>query len=49
VDVHNLAIARDNHWPIRLALLHGFIKKSQKTPLSDLELARDRKNLWLSG
>ncbi len=25
-----------------MVLLHGFIKKSQKTPLSDLELARQR-------
>ena len=26
-----------------LVLLHGFVKKSQKTPLSDLEVARSRK------
>lgn len=26
-----------------MVLLHGFIKKSQKTPLSDLETARQRK------
>jgi phage-related protein len=26
----------------RLVLLHGFIKKAQKTPRSDLELARNR-------
>ena len=32
-----------------MALLHGFIKKSRKTPVKDLELARRRKNLWLSG
>lgn len=32
-----------------MALLHGFIKKAQKTPLQDLELARDRRNLWLNG
>jgi len=32
-----------------MALLHGFIKKSQKMPLQDLELARERKNLWRSG
>ena len=32
-----------------MALLHGFIKKSQKTPLRDLNLARNRKNLWQSG
>ena len=32
-----------------MALLHGFIKKSRKIPIKDLELARRRKNLWLSG
>jgi phage-related protein len=32
-----------------MALLHGFIKKSQKTPAQDLQLARQRKNLWLNG
>ena len=32
-----------------MALLHGFIKKSRKTPAKDLQLARKRKNLWLSG
>jgi len=32
-----------------MALLHGFIKKSQKTPQRDLSLARNRKNLWQSG
>ena len=32
-----------------MALLHGFIKKSQKFPRKDLNLARDRKNLWQSG
>lgn len=26
----------------RMILLHGFIKKSQKTPLEDLELAKNR-------
>jgi len=25
-----------------MVLLHGFIKKSQKTPLEDLRLARER-------
>jgi len=29
-----------------MALLHGFIKKSQKMPMRDLSLARKRKNLW---
>jgi len=32
-----------------MALLHGFIKKSQKTPAEDLQLARRRRNLWLKG
>ena len=32
-----------------MALLHGFIKKSQKTPAKDIELAQRRKNLWLNG
>jgi len=32
-----------------MALLHGFFKKSQKTPASELKLARKRKSLWLSG
>ncbi len=27
-------------------LLHGFIKKTQKTPTSDLDLARRRKRDW---
>jgi phage-related protein len=32
-----------------MALLHGFIKKSQKTPTNELQLARERKNLWWQG
>lgn len=32
-----------------MALLHGFIKKSQKTPLDDLKLARHRNHIWHSG
>ncbi len=32
-----------------MALLHGYIKKSQKTPAKDLQLARQRKKLWLNG
>ncbi len=32
----------------QLNLLHGFIKKSQKTPLKELDLARARKNQWLN-
>ncbi len=31
----------------QMILLHGFIKKSQKTPKKELELARTRKNQWL--
>jgi phage-related protein len=31
-----------------MILLHGFIKKSQKIPANELDLARKRKNLWLS-
>jgi phage-related protein len=29
-----------------MILLHGFIKKSQTTPLADLELARKRLRTW---
>ena len=32
-----------------MALLHGYLKKSQKTPAAELKLARKRKSLWLSG
>jgi len=32
-----------------MVLLHGFIKKSRKTPAKDLQLGHKRKNLWLSG
>ncbi len=32
-----------------MALLHGFVKKSRKTPAKELQLARKRKNLWLRG
>ena len=32
-----------------MALLHGFIKKSQKILSRDLSLARNRRNLWKSG
>ncbi len=32
-----------------MTLLHGFIKKSQKTPLEELKIARRRKNQWLGG
>ncbi|MCB8942997.1 MAG: type II toxin-antitoxin system RelE/ParE family toxin [Ardenticatenaceae bacterium] len=32
----------------QIALLHGFIKKSQKTPINDLELGRSRRDSWQS-
>jgi phage-related protein len=32
----------------QMVLLHGIIKKSQKTPPQELDLARTRKNQWLS-
>jgi phage-related protein len=33
----------------RLILLHGFIKKSQKLPATDLKLARRRLSVFISG
>lgn len=33
----------------KMALLHGFMKKTQKMPLQELELARRRRDLWWSG
>lgn len=30
-----------------IALLHGFIKKTQRTSQRDLEVARERRDLWL--
>lgn len=30
-----------------MVLLHGFIKKTQKTPISDLKIAKDRRSLVL--
>ena len=32
----------------KMILLHGFIKKSQRTPQRDLNLARNRSKLWQS-
>ena len=32
-----------------MVLLHGFIKKAQKTPARELALARRRTRLWLAG
>jgi len=29
-----------------MILLHGFIKKTQKTPKADLDLARARQRAW---
>jgi phage-related protein len=30
----------------QIALLHGYLKKSEKTPSDDLMLARTRRDLW---
>jgi phage-related protein len=32
----------------KIILLHGFIKKSPKTPPKEIELAQNRKNQWLT-
>jgi len=32
-----------------MVLLHGFIKKTQKTPQKDLRLARKRRRIWENG
>lgn len=32
----------------QMILLHGIIKKTQKTPIKDMDLARKRKNQWLT-
>jgi phage-related protein len=32
----------------QMVLLHGIVKKSQKTPGSELNLARGRRDLWQS-
>ena len=32
-----------------MVLLHGFFKKTRRTPRSALKLAQDRKNLWQKG
>ena len=32
-----------------MVLLHGFIKKTQKTPQKDLRLARQRRRIWEAG
>ena len=37
------------HWfGHTFGLLHGFTKRTQKTPRRELELARRRRNVWLS-
>ena len=33
----------------KMILLHGFIKKTQKTPKEDMELGKKRRNLVLGG
>ena len=45
-DLRNKRIARIIFcmWKSTIILLHGFIKKSQRTPKQDLELALRRKN-----
>jgi phage-related protein len=30
-----------------MVLLHAFVKKSQRTPVQELDLARERRDLWL--
>jgi phage-related protein len=32
-----------------MAPLHAFMKKTERTPLRELELVRERRNLWLGG
>ena len=36
-------------WKGYMVLLHGIIKKSQKTPIQDLDLAKKRRNMVLRG
>ena len=36
-------------WENYMILLHGIIKKTQKTPKQDLDLAKKRRNIVLSG
>ena len=36
-------------WESYMVLLHGIIKKTQKTPLQDLETAKKRRNIVMSG
>ncbi|MEI6414432.1 MAG: type II toxin-antitoxin system RelE/ParE family toxin [Pseudomonadota bacterium] len=43
--VHASTCATLRWWPVhegRIGILHGFIKKTQKTPLDDLDLALER-------
>ena len=35
--------------PNEIVLLHGFIKKSQRIPKRDLDVARNRRNAWHGG
>jgi phage-related protein len=41
-NIYRVLFCLDGH---TMVLLHGFTKKTQKTPTSDLALARKRKNL----
>jgi len=36
-------------WKGYMVLLHGIIKKSQKTPIQDIDLAKKRRNMVLKG
>lgn len=49
-DLTNKEIARVLFTVIRgmMVLLHGFIKKSQKTPSNDLKIAKDRRDRVLN-
>jgi phage-related protein len=44
LSTHRIARILLTHFDGTLVLLHGFIKKDQKTPKSDLDLARQRLN-----
>jgi len=50
-DISNKEIARVLFTVINgvMVLLHGFIKKSQKTPSNDLKIAKDRRDRVLNG
>lgn len=50
-DLNNKEISRVLFTVINaiMVLLHGFIKKSQKTPPNDLKIAKDRRDRVLNG